>query len=250
MLMVSIVVATYNSQATLSPCLDSILFQSLQDWECIIVDGLSKDNTLQIIKSYVERDYRFRFVSEKDRGIFDALNKGVRLAKGEWIYVLGSDDILLSDGLACLVNCSKGYDIVYGNTIDQYPNGIKRFPRSKDFHLVVKNMFCSHQALIMRKDVIEKLNGFSLEYPLKADFDLLQRAYLAGCHFKQVQSSIAIFSMGGVSGQASLLQEKERYKILKNNHSVKFPLATSLVTFGKKLVKKAYLCIFQIIKSS
>lgn len=248
--MVSIVVATYNSQSTLSICLDSILSQSLQDWECIIVDGLSKDKTLQIIKSYADKDYRFRIVSEKDKGIFDALNKGVKLAKGEWIYVLGSDDILVSDGLERLVNCSKGYDIVYGNTIDKYPNGVKRFPQSKDFHLVVKNMFCSHQALIMRKDVIEKLNGFSLEYPLKADFDLIQRAYLAGFRFKQIQDTVAVFSMGGISGQASLLQEKERYKILKNNHSVKCPLVASLITFGKKAIKKVYLYIFLIIKSS
>ena len=148
------------------------------------------------------------------------------------------------------MTASKGYDIVYGNTIDQYLNGVHRFPRSKDFHLVVKNMFCSHQALIMRRDVILKLNGFSLQYPLKADFDLIQRAYLVGYRFKQIQSTIAIFSMGGVSGQASILQEIERYRILKNNHSVKYPLLASLMTFSKKMVKRIYLYIFQIIKSS
>lgn len=247
--MVSIVVATYNSQQTLSACLDSILSQSFQDWECLIVDGLSKDNTLNIIQSYIDKDARFRYISEKDNGIFDALNKGVNLAKGEWIYVLGSDDKLTKDGLRHLVIVSEEYDLVYGNTIDQYLNGLCRFPRSKDFHLVVKNMFCSHQALIMRRDVILKLNGFSLQYPLKADFDLIQRAYLAGYSFKQIQSTIAIFSMGGVSGQASILQEIERYRILKTNRSVKYPLLTSLMTFGKKMVKRIYLLIFQVAKS-
>lgn len=248
--MISIVVATYNSQQTLSVCLDSILSQTIQDWECIIVDGISKDNTLKIIKSYVNIDSRFRFISEKDNGIFDALNKGVKLAKGEWIYVLGSDDILISDGLEQLLNNSESYDIVYGNTIDQYPNGVKRFPKSKTFHIVLKNMFCSHQALIMRKNVILKLNGFSLQYPLKADFDLIQRAYLAGYKFKQIQGTIAIFSMGGVSGQASMLHETERYKILKNNHSVKYPLIVSLMTFIKKMIKRIYLSAFQMIKPS
>lgn len=248
--MVSIIVATYNSQQTLSICLDSVLSQSTQDWECIIVDGKSKDNTLEIIKSYINLDSRFRYISEKDNGIFDALNKGVKLAKGEWIYVLGSDDKLITDGIRNLLNYSEDYDIIYGNTVDQYPNGVKRFPKSKDYHIVVKNMFCSHQALIMKRDVILKLNGFSLLYPLKADFDLVQRAYLAGYKFKQIQNTIAIFSMGGASGQASILHETERYRILKNNNSVKYPLLVSLITFSKKIIKSVYLAIFQVVKSS
>ncbi|HBV84011.1 MAG TPA: glycosyltransferase, partial [Lachnospiraceae bacterium] len=72
--------------------MSSVLNQSFQGWECIIVDGASKDNTIEIMEEYCEKDARFRYVSEPDNGIYDAFNKGWRLAKGQWIQYLGSDD--------------------------------------------------------------------------------------------------------------------------------------------------------------
>ena len=91
----SIIVASYNSGKTIQKALESILMQTFQEWECIIVDGVSMDNTLEIIKQYVLKDNRFRYVSEPDNGIYDAFNKGWMMAKGEWIHYLGSDDYLL-----------------------------------------------------------------------------------------------------------------------------------------------------------
>lgn len=246
--MISIIIATFNSDKTLRQCLDSVKKQSFSNWECIIVDGLSKDNTINVLKEYISIDHRFRFISEKDYGIFDALNKGVKLAKGEWVYVLGSDDILTTNGLNDLYNETKDYDIVYGNTIDIYPNGVIRKPHSKDYHLVRKNMFCSHQAIIMRKEIIEKLGYFSLKYPLKADFDLIQKAFLKGYKFHQIETEVAYFSMDGVSGKASSLQEFERYKILKANKSTRFPLMTVLFLFVKKNLKKIYLSVYTKFK--
>ena len=90
--MVSIIIATYNSEKTLRRALDSVLNQTYQDWECIVVDGASKDNTIEIVKEYVSKDTRFRYVSEPDHGIYDAFNKGWKMAKGEWVMYLGSDD--------------------------------------------------------------------------------------------------------------------------------------------------------------
>ena len=80
--MVSIIIATYNSGKTLRRALDSVLNQSYQDWECIVVDGASKDNTIGIVKEYVKKDSRFRYISEPDHGIYDAFNKGWKMAKG------------------------------------------------------------------------------------------------------------------------------------------------------------------------
>lgn len=242
--MISIIIATFNSEKTLKQCLNSVIDQSFNDWECIIIDGLSKDNTINIIQDYASMDQRFKFISEKDHGIFDALNKGIKLAKGEWIYVLGSDDLLTVNGLKDLYKETKDYDIVYGNTIDKYSNGVLRKPHSKDYHIVTKNMFCSHQAIIMKKDVIEKLGYFSLRYPLKADFDLIQKAFLKGYKFHQIDAEVAYFSMDGVSGKASSIQELERYKILKTNKSTKFPLITVTLLFLKKYIKNIYLSAY------
>lgn len=91
---ISIITVTYNSEKTLKDTLESILKQTYENYEHIIVDGLSKDNTMQIIKEY-EGKYngKLKYVSEKDSGLYDAMNKGVKLATGDIIGILNSDDI-------------------------------------------------------------------------------------------------------------------------------------------------------------
>lgn len=117
----SIIIATFNAAKTLNKALDSVLNQTYQNWECIIVDGASKDDTINIVKEYVQKDTRFRYISEPDKGIYDAFNKGWEMAKGDWIYYLGSDDILLPNGLESLIKGTdtNSYDIIYGNVICQ-----------------------------------------------------------------------------------------------------------------------------------
>lgn len=239
--MLSIIIATYNAGDVLERALKSVVSQQYRDFECIIVDGQSNDATMDIALLYARNDNRLSVFSEKDNGIFDALNKGVKQAKGEWIYVLGADDEILSTGLKDLMDVSPGFDVVYGHTIDRYENGKLRYPKSKDYMLVKRNMFCSHQGLIMRRELILGLNGFNTDYALKADFDLVQRAYLGGARFRKVDVNVAVFSMDGVSSKASILQEKERYRILKANKSISFPLFYIVFLAAKKALKKLYL---------
>ena len=127
--LVSVIIATYNAGKYLRRALDSVYSQSYTNVECIVVDGCSKDNTLDIVREYVCKN--IVYISEQDLGIYDALNKGVLIAKGEWIYVLGADDELLPDGLRSffLGENDFEYDIIYGNTIDRYFDGILRFRR-------------------------------------------------------------------------------------------------------------------------
>ena len=92
---VSIIIATYNAVKTLRVALNSVQNQNFLDWECIIVDGASKDGTVEVVKYFSENDSRYRWVSEPDGGVYNAFNKGWRMAKGEWVYYLGADDELL-----------------------------------------------------------------------------------------------------------------------------------------------------------
>lgn len=234
---ISIVIATFNAENTLSTALDSVLKQSFNDWECVIVDGVSTDETIKIIESYINQDGRFRYISEPDKGIYDAFNKGWKLAKGEWIYYLGSDDELLPDGIDTLIQHSDGFDVVYGNTINRFDDGSLTLFKAKDYHCLNHIICCCHQGLIMKKDCILRENGFNLNYPLRADFDLIQRCYLKEYRFRQVDASIAYYYVGGASGQANLSSDIERYHILKNNHSTKFPFLVFLYYFMKKLVR-------------
>lgn len=116
---ISIIIATYNADKYIQRAITSVLNQCLENYECIVVDGMSTDKTLSIIESYIQENSHIRLISEKDNGIFDAYNKGWKAAKGEWIYYLGADDVLLSNGLNELLEEANGYDIIYGNHIDQ-----------------------------------------------------------------------------------------------------------------------------------
>ena len=145
--LVSVIIATYNAGKYLRRALDSVYSQSYTNVECIVVDGCSKDNTLDIVREYVCKN--IVYISEQDLGIYDALNKGVLIAKGEWIYVLGADDELLPDGLRSffLGENDFEYDIIYGNTIDRYFDGILRYTKSKCCSRVRYEKLLCHQAL-------------------------------------------------------------------------------------------------------
>lgn len=237
--MISIIIATYNSAVTISTALESVCKQSLQNWECIIVDGLSSDNTLQIVADYEKKDSRFRHLSGKDSGVFDALNKGVKIAKGEWIYVLGSDDELTVDGLSILVAAMDDDSSVgYGDAIALYPDGKTRKIRTKPLSYIKYNMVTSHQAMIVRKSVMEEFGYFDLRFKLCADFDLFQKIYLNGRNFKYVKASIAYYGMSGLSNAFSIKNDLDKYKVCKKNHSNSFPLLFFLLDEIKWMLTK------------
>ena len=221
---VSIIIATYNSANDIEGALNSVLNQTLQDWECIVIDGASKDDTVAKVNKYEEKDSRIEIYSEPDKGIYDAFNKGWKKAKGEWIYYLGSDDRLKPEGLSkILKGATDDSDVVYGGVETIFPDG--SIVKSRVFplkHIRIHMMVC-HQAILMRRCVIEKLGGFRTEYKRKADFDIVQRSYLAGYKFKYVDVRIAVFSYTGVTSDFSVKEDMERLRINKKNKSNAWP---------------------------
>lgn len=214
MSMVSIIIATYNSEKTLKRALDSVLNQSYQDWECIVVDGASKDNTIGIVKEYVKKDSRFRYISEPDHGIYDAFNKGWKMAKGEWVMYLGSDDEYTMDGIKALMENSDGADVVYGAVYLSYPNGKQKFQQSYDSKCLFKGRFmpCCHQSLMMKRRIIENLGGFDESYKILADKELVIRTLVSHYHFARINEAVSIFSIGGIS-QDNYNCDFENYKM-------------------------------------
>lgn len=222
--MISVIIATFNSKVYLHEALDSVLNLQGVEWECIIIDGASKDGTIDVIKAYVKRDNRFKYISEPDNGIYDALNKGINMSYGEWIYVLGSDDTVTVDGLKTLLDSSRDYDVVFGDVHIKQPDGAVSDFYAKDYEKLKYVMAFSHQAVIVRRKVILRMNSFNLSYRIRADFDLMQRIYLAGYRFKQVRTFVANYSADGFSSNAEIKTHIERYHICKNNKSTLFPL--------------------------
>jgi Glycosyltransferases involved in cell wall biogenesis len=167
----SVIICTYNSSKTLPEALDSVLAQSYDEYEILIMDGLSSDGTIEIIKSYEKKfNGKLRFVSEKDEGVYDAMNKGIDLAKGDWIYFLGSDDVFYSKDVLERVSQEaeeSGLEVVYGNVkwgeTERIYDG--EFSRLK----LLNDNIC-HQSIFYKRNLFQKFGKFDLEYKVWADY--------------------------------------------------------------------------------
>lgn len=211
--LVSIIIATFNSGNRLNKALESIKRQTFLDWECIIVDGASNDNTVDVIHKYIQTDNRFKYISEPDNGIYDAFNKGWKMAQGKWIYYLGSDDYLTKDSFIHLLKYeSQGYEVLSGGCWIHKIDGTVKKQMSIGF------IGC-HQAKLTLKSAIEKMGGFDMKYRIFADFDLYMRMESANFNVKNVNTMVAHFSMDGTSQQLSNIWKcnKEYRAIYKRN---------------------------------
>lgn len=237
---VTIVIASYNSGKTIKKALQSVEDQTFQNWECLVVDGASKDDTIKIVKEFVDSDSRFRIISEPDKGIYDAFNKGWKNAKGEWVYYLGSDDWLTKDGLKELSSfIDTDAAILSGDVYVRHLDGRTTLRPAKKGN----PEFGYHQGMIMKRDTIKRYGGFDMKYRILADYDLMVRIVLNGDKLEIVNTTpIAYFSQGGTTSQISTLYKttKDRYDIYKEYHYVRFPLYSASVYAFRKIRSMIY----------
>ncbi|WP_288352573.1 glycosyltransferase family 2 protein [uncultured Bacteroides sp.] len=227
---VSIIIATFNAEKTLKIALNSVLNQTFQDWECVIIDGMSKDGTMRIVKEYASKDARFRYISEADKGIFDAFNKGWKIAQGKWIYYLGADDTLDKFAFEKIhIDKIVDSDVIYGNILITFSNNQKAIRKSQSPSTLRYKMFACHQSILVKRSMIEKVNGFNIAYNTCADFDMMQRIFLLKAKFKYVNVCIANFSYTGISSKYSFKAHHDHYIICKSNKSNYCPLLFHLV---------------------
>ncbi len=181
---VSIITATWNSAATLRDTLDSVLSQTYQDIEHIIVDGMSKDETMDIVRSYESRYHgRLKYVSEPDQGIYDAMNKGIALATGDVIGILNSDDFYTSPNVVEVLASKlemSGADAVYGDihfVDDTNLTKCVRYYSSKRFRRWKMRLgwMPAHPSFYCMKSIYEKFGTFDISFKIGADFENLLR---------------------------------------------------------------------------
>ena len=205
--LVSIVTVTYNAQQYLAQALDSILNQTYYNIELIVIDGDSKDRTLEIIQ---ERNGKIDFwISEKDKGIYDAMNRGLKLARGKWIGFKNADDWYLPDAVENLVKIGSknNAEVLYGNS----------FSVIKEFPLEVSPYFTDHKSLGEKSSIdhrsvffqteFHKQIPFDLTYKLAADFDVFCRMKNSGARFVHLNSFISYKRFGGASDNIAILRE-------------------------------------------
>lgn len=212
---VSVVIVTYNAAATLQACLDSIYKQTYPNIEIVVIDGKSTDGTLTILEANSSQIGYWK--SEKDGGIYDAMNKATKSLTGSWVYFLGADDELLP-GFSDLCNDLKDSGAVYYSNV--WAEGEKRSGELSTYQLAKVGIY--HQAMIYPASVFAKHN-FDTKYRISADFAFNLNLYSdKAYHFVYKDHLIANFNHTGVSGtQVDAPFEKDKSALILKNFGFK-----------------------------
>jgi glycosyltransferase involved in cell wall biosynthesis len=233
-LKISIITATYNSAKTIESTIQSVLSQTYPNIEHIIIDGASKDSTQEIAQNFQNHHPSIRYISELDKGIYDALNKGVQLASGHIIGFLHSDDFFESERVVEeIINSfqSKNYDGVYGDlryVSSENTTKVFRYWKSRDFDsgLIKNGWMPAHPTLFLKKEVYKKHGLFDLNFKIAADYDFMLRILKdESLAFSYLPLVITNMRVGGASNSFGnlVLKMKEDWKALRKN---KIPFRT------------------------
>lgn len=215
----SVITISYNSVKTIENTIKSVLCQNYDDYEYIIIDGGSTDGTLDIIAKYTDRISKF--VSEPDRGISDAFNKGIKFSEGALVGFINSDDFLAKDCLSKLneyIGEDLQSDVYYGNMGVINPNG-KAYICSptEDINNLKEHFMICHPATFVCKKAYLEYGVYDLKYKYAMDFELFSRFYIRGAKFSYVPIVLSFFNKGGTSKQNAKRTVKESISISIRN---------------------------------
>ena len=225
LLQLSIIIPTFNSGKILRRALESVASQTYQNWEVWIVDGRSTDNTLEVANNYAEIDSRISYISEPDRGIYDAMNKGIKLAEGEWLYFMGSDDVLYSNKVLSNFFEKKdlnGIKFLYGN---KTTNGSWYGGEFDIKRIITQNI--NHQCIFYHKTLFQEIGNYEIKSITAADYLFNMKVFATNgtrCHY--IDETVANFGTGGASS------------VLYDSYFDKHLEKELLDIFGKHLPKK------------
>ena len=226
---ISIVTATYNSGKTVRDTIESVLSQTYMDYEYIIKDGGSKDNTLDICREYEPKfEGRMRIISSKDKGIYDAMNQGFQAATGDVLMLINSDDLFArADAVELAVRAFEGHPEVDGVYADLYYvsqnniNNIVRVWKTGEQKPMRRGWLPAHPTFYVKRECYEKYGYFNLNYPLAADFELMLR-FVEKHHIKlyYLQEHLVRMRLGGATSKSLkniYKQDVETIKAFKEN---------------------------------
>lgn len=226
---ISIITATYNSAKTIRDTIESVLHQTYKDFEYIIVDGCSKDGTLDVVKQYMPQfEERMRYISESDKGIYDAMNKGFKMAKGDILMLINSDDLFArNDALELVVKAFDEHPDVDGVYADLYYvsqnniNNVVRVWKTGEQKPMRRGWLPAHPTFYVKRMCYEKYGYFNLSYPLAADFELMLR-FVEKHHVKlyYLQEHLVRMRLGGATSKSLkniYKQDVETIKAFKEN---------------------------------
>lgn len=224
----SIITVTFNAEKYIEKTIQSIINQDYDNIEYIIVDGKSTDKTIEIIRSYEEKiknKCKFQFISEKDKGLYDAMNKAIVIATGDFLWFVNAGDKVYSINTFKEINSiyekqNIPIDIIYGKTIiiDECENEIAYWHKETPKKLIKKNFLkgsvVCHQSFLVRRTIVGKYN---LKYKISADYDWDIQCIDKSRGNLFINNYISKFLTAGVSAANRKLSLKERFKIMRNH---------------------------------
>jgi glycosyltransferase involved in cell wall biosynthesis len=241
--LITIVTVCYNSEHLISETIKSVLNQTYNNIEYIIIDGASTDRTLDIIKEYKPKfNGKMKLISEPDKGIYDAMNKGIESAYGEFIYFLNSGDLFFNNNIVEQVIKEfikrSNIDIIYGNiNIQISPNNqfIKKY-KNINFFSLMRHTIC-HQALFVKTRIFEEIGDFNTKYKFASDYDWIIKCYINKFNFRYIDKIIVNYDFNGIS---SLNENKnhiinERRKIIREHFNFIGNIIFECFIFLKKI---------------
>ena len=251
---ISLITITYNSAQTLKDTLTSVLEQGYTDIEYILVDGASKDDTVAIIKEFEPKfDGRMKWISEPDKGLYDAMDKGIRMATGDVIGILNSDDFFTSKEVLAKVTEAfeqdKQLDAVYGDVHFVNPDDLKkcvRYYSSKVFKksLMRLGFMPAHPSFYLKKECFDKYGLYKTDYQIAADFEFLLRViYKENVKTRYLPIDMVTMRTGGASTsgiESHLKIMKEHLRAFRENG-----IYTNVVLLCLRYFYK----IYEVIKS-
>ena len=228
---ISIITVAYNSSKTISDTIESVLNQNYQDIEYIIIDGNSSDNTLEIIKLHAPKfNGRLKWISEPDKGLYDAMNKGIRLATGDIVGIINSDDFYhRQDIIHRVANAfteNKNVQAVFGDVSfinTENKDKIVRYYRAKNFHpkRFRFGFMPPHPSFFTYKSNFEKFGYYKTDYKIAADFELLIRfLYKGKLNYKYLPVDFMKMRVGGKSTatlRSNIVLNKEIVRACREN---------------------------------
>ncbi len=219
---ISIITPCYNSAESIKKTLDSVIRQRYLNMEHIIVDGKSSDGTLEIVNNYKNTaPYKVRIISEKDNGIYDAMNKGIRYAEGELIGIINSDDWYEDNALNKIIQCytHNKYEIVYG-MLKLYKDNTLKTILFHSHEFIMEQMIC-HPTCFVTKSTYDDFGYYDEKLRSSADYEWMIKNYKSGSViFTPVFEVIANMSLGGMSG--SNIGYRETLNIQRKNGQISF----------------------------
>ncbi len=207
---VSIITVCFNSEKTIRTTIESVLQQTYENIEYIIIDGKSSDSTVKIIKEYLPLfEGRLQFISEKDKGIYDAMNKGIRSSTGDLIGIINSDDFYERDAVENIIKHinSRKYQVLYGYCNVLYKDQVMRV--MKMHHEKLNRDMIPHPTCFVTRQTYQDFGLFLISFKIASDYELMLRFYKSRqVDFIQIPKIIANFREGGISTKSEMEEKR------------------------------------------